>query len=117
MKIIEAQSNEQLSTVIQGNDVCVYLNERQEEITRDGITSVIFKYDAVIVENGVFSTNVEKIAGNYYWQNYLNQTDWITAKYHDCVTVGSMGKADFVAKYSELYANREKARAFLNQGE
>ena len=49
---------------------------------------------------------------------YLASTDWITSKYNDVVTVlGTMSKADFVAKYKEIYDNRTAARAVLNGGE
>ena len=45
---------------------------------------------------------------------YLASTDWITAKYNDVVTVlGQMSKADFVAKYREIYDNRTAARAVV----
>jgi len=45
---------------------------------------------------------------------YLASTDWITSKYNDVVTVlGTMSKADFVAKYKEIYDNRTAARAVV----
>ena len=45
---------------------------------------------------------------------YLDSTDWITAKYNDVVTVlGTSSKADFVAKYREIYDNRTAARAVV----
>jgi len=45
---------------------------------------------------------------------YLSSTDWITSKYNDVVTVlGTMSKADFVAKYKEIYDNRTAARAVV----
>lgn len=47
-------------------------------------------------------------------QSYLESTDWITSKYNDVVTVlGTSSKADFVAKYKEIYDNRTAARAVV----
>lgn len=47
-------------------------------------------------------------------QSYLDNTDWITNKYNDVVTVlGTMSKVDFVAKYKEIYDNRTAARAVV----
>ena len=49
---------------------------------------------------------------------YLLATDYVTAKYNDEVTVtGSMTKAAFLAKYSDVYAQRAEARAIINMGE
>lgn len=46
--------------------------------------------------------------------SYLASTDWITSKYNDVVTVlGTMSKADFVAKYKDVYDNRIAARAVV----
>ena len=49
---------------------------------------------------------------------YLASTDYVTAKYNDEVTVtGSMTKAAFLAKYSDVYAQRAEARAIINMGD
>ena len=49
---------------------------------------------------------------------YLLATDYVTAKYNDEVTVtGSMTKAAFLAKYSDVYAQRAEARAIINMGD
>lgn len=51
-------------------------------------------------------------------QAYLSSTDWITAKYHDEVIIaGSMSKADFIAKYQEIYDKRAEKRSFINENE
>lgn len=57
----------------------------------------------------VVASNVETC------KRYLAETDWITAKYNDVVTVsGSMSKADFTAKYAEIYAKRNEARNYIS---
>ena len=49
---------------------------------------------------------------------YLAATDYVTAKYNDMVTVtGSMTKAEFLAQYADVYAQRAEARAVINMGE
>ena len=49
---------------------------------------------------------------------YLASTDYVTAKYNDEVTVtGSTTKAAFLAKYSDVYAQRAEARAIINMGD
>lgn len=47
---------------------------------------------------------------------YLKSTDWITAKYNDEVTIlGSISKADFIAKYQDVYNARQNARNEINR--
>jgi len=48
-------------------------------------------------------------------ETYLSITDWITAKYNDEVTIlATISKADFVAKYQEVYTNRANVRDEIN---
>lgn len=49
---------------------------------------------------------------------YLADTDYITNKYNDEVTVlGTTSKTEFVAKYKEVYDKRAEARLIVSGGE
>lgn len=49
-------------------------------------------------------------------ESYLSSTDWITAKYNDEVVVlENITKADFVAKYQDVYTARQNARNEINK--
>lgn len=78
-----------------------------------------YEYTTVVFENSMMYTDeaLIELANKQEAQSYLNETDWITSKYNDVVTVlGTMSKADFVAKYKEIYDNRTAARAVLSGG-
>lgn len=75
-----------------------------------------YEYDTVVIENAYMYGDdaLVQIASREYAKECLASTDWITAKYNDVVTVlGTMSKADFVAKYREIYDNRTAARAVV----
>ena len=83
---------------------------------KDGNTLNGYEYTTVVFEDSMLYTDealVER-AKKQEALAYLASTDWITAKYNDVVTVlGTMSKADFVAKYREIYDKRTAARAVV----
>lgn len=79
--------------------------------TQDG-----FEYTTVVFEDSFMYTDeaLLELANKTYALTYLTSTDWITSKYNDVVTVlGTMSKADFIAKYKDVYDNRTAARAVV----
>lgn len=83
----------------------IAINENHNSIDVDGITSKVdFRTKSEIDLDKINEAEI-----------YLKSTDWITAKYHDVVTInGSMSKTDFIAKYQDIYTARSEARALIN---
>ena len=79
--------------------------------TQDG-----YEYTTVVFEDSFMYTDeaLLELANKQVALAYLASTDWITSKYNDVVMVlGTMSKADFVAKYREVYDKRTAARAVV----
>lgn len=54
---------------------------------------------------------VEKTRINKQYQDYLDKTDWIAAKYTDEVVINSvMTDAEFKTKYADVLTQRQQAR-------
>jgi len=110
------QFNQNRPKLFEANRTQVNINiVEATKVTMDGEVSG-FEYDTVVIEKAHMYGDdaLVQIAGREYAMEYLASTDWITSKYNDVVTVlGTMSKADFVAKYKEIYDNRTAARAVV----
>ena len=83
------------------------ITEDMVALSDEELTELRKPTEAKILENKIIEAKA-----------YLLATDYVTAKYNDEVTVtGSMTKAAFLAKYSDVYAQRAEARAIINMGE
>ena len=75
-----------------------------------------YEYDTVVIENAYMYSDeaLVEIAKLQYAKQYLIDTDYVAVKYNDEVTVtGSTTKTAFLAKYSDVYANRAAARLIV----
>ena len=110
------QFNQNRPELLEANRTQININiVEATKTTQDGEVSG-FEYDTVVIENAYMYGDdaLVHIAGREYAMEYLASTDWITSKYNDVVTVlDTMSKADFVAKYKEIYDNRTAARAVV----
>ena len=88
------------------------IDNNHNKVNEDGTTEVCDFRTAAEKEKQELEAKITEAKA------YLASTDYVTAKYNDEVTVtGSMTKAAFLAKYSDVYAQRAEARAIINMGD